>query len=334
MTIDNIKFNFNLISKYRTQLMGIAILEVLIAHSFAWLNFPEKFIHLSSKMVFTQGFLLLSGLGLYYSYSKNKSIINFYLRRIQRVWFPYMLMATPFVLLISHFREDITPIKIIGWITSIGYFFPGKTQYCNMWYIAMSLFCYSIFPLVYNFIFLNKKYIYLRSSLVIVLSIVIPMYLYIYHRDYYELVSLALPKGCMFFLGILIGYLSQKNYSIIFFKLLLVTCIFLLIMLYIKNINLFINNYYSIAEKLLLIPLICYIFYKIEIENLFINKFLSWFGKYTLELYVLHLMIKQILTLLDFTPGLIVSLSIGISILLCRPCNKTINKISNYIIHI
>ena len=186
--------------------MGIAILEVLIAHSFDWLNFPNKFSHLASKMVFTQGFLLLSGLGLYYSYSKNQDIIRFYLRRIQRMWFPYMIK---------------------------------------------------------------------------VLSITIP---------------------------------------------------FFIIMYLIKNENKFINEYYCIAEKLLLIPIICYIANKIKFEKFSIYKILSWFGKYTLKLYVLHLMIKQALTLSHLSFETIVPISIGSSILLCQPCSKITQIISYYII--
>ena len=312
--------------------MGIAILEVLIAHSFDWLNFPDKFSHLASKMVFTQGFLLLSGLGLYYSYSKNQDIIRFYLRRIQRMWFPYMIMATPFILLISYMREDITPIKTIGWITSIGYFFPGETQYCNMWYIAMSILCYLLFPFVYYFMFHTQKYTYLKSSLVILISIFIPLYIYSYHRDYYNLVALAIPKSCMFFLGILIGYLSKKNYPISFLKVLSITIPFFIIMYLIKNENKFINEYYCIAEKLLLIPIICYIANKIKFEKFSIYKVLSWFGKYTLELYVLHLMIKQALTLSHLSFETIVPISIGSSILLCQPCSKITQIISHYII--
>lgn len=57
--------------------MGIAITEVLFAHLFNWLHFPSAFVILSSKMVFTQGFLLLSGIGLYYSYVKNQTLLVF-----------------------------------------------------------------------------------------------------------------------------------------------------------------------------------------------------------------------------------------------------------------
>lgn len=116
------KFEFQSISQFRNILMGIAITEVLFAHLFNWLHFPSAFVILSSKMVFTQGFLLLSGIGLYYSYVKKSDTVGFYCRRIKRMWLPYMLMALPFVLIFMFLRDDITIIKAIGWITSIGYF--------------------------------------------------------------------------------------------------------------------------------------------------------------------------------------------------------------------
>ena len=90
--------------------MGIAITEVLFAHLFNWLHFPSAFVILSSKMVFTQGFLLLSGIGLYYSYVKKSDTVGFYCRRIKRMWLPYMLMALPFVLIFMFLRDDITII--------------------------------------------------------------------------------------------------------------------------------------------------------------------------------------------------------------------------------
>lgn len=146
-------FDFQLISKYRDILMGIAITEVILAHFSNWLNAPGMIVKMFSTLVFTQGFLLLSGMGVYYSFSKNSNVLDFYMRRIKRMLLPYMIMAVPFVLFFFISDKDITIIKAIGWITSIGYFFPGESQYCNMWYISMSFVCYAIFPLIYHFIY-------------------------------------------------------------------------------------------------------------------------------------------------------------------------------------
>ena len=62
-----------LLSKYRNMLMGIAIFEVMLGHVVSWLeiSYPNAILgFVIARMyytVHTPGFLLLSGLGLYYS---------------------------------------------------------------------------------------------------------------------------------------------------------------------------------------------------------------------------------------------------------------------------
>lgn len=76
MLIKN-KYSVELFSKYRNELMGIAIIGVLVVHvlSFGKIeasNLGVTIIFFISRLAFTQGFLFLSGFGLYYSFKKNK----------------------------------------------------------------------------------------------------------------------------------------------------------------------------------------------------------------------------------------------------------------------
>jgi len=93
--------DFRLFSKYRSMLMGIAIFEVMLGHAIGWneITFSNPLISfVVSRListVHTPGFLLLSGLGLSYSYSRNNDIKQFYLRRLQRMWLPFIMMAAP-----------------------------------------------------------------------------------------------------------------------------------------------------------------------------------------------------------------------------------------------
>lgn len=61
----------------------------------------------------------------------------------------------------------------------------------------------------------------------------------------------------------------------------------------------------------------------------YLSKVLAWFGKYTLELYVLHLfinsLIKSPLFYLDNTKSVIIACVL--SIILCMPTQKAINSI-------
>lgn len=84
----HIEYNWSLITKYRNMLMGIGILGVMFAHCLEWGN-VSGVIALIFKpfngLVFTEGFLFLSGFGLYYSFSKNDELKGFYRKRVNRL---------------------------------------------------------------------------------------------------------------------------------------------------------------------------------------------------------------------------------------------------------
>ncbi len=69
------------ISKYRQELMGIGIVGVLLSHLVTVGGFDTnymlvKFLLLFKQLVYTQGFLFLSGFGLYFSLSKNSDFFH------------------------------------------------------------------------------------------------------------------------------------------------------------------------------------------------------------------------------------------------------------------
>lgn len=154
---------FTVISKYRGELMGIGILNVMLLHFFTLNNMPTpKIASAIINLVFVQGFLFLSGFGLYYSFTKNGNVKSFYKRRFANVVIPYFVIALPYYTYFfltgqqslipiyseSYFTSDNPFIVYLGRITTIGYWFEGN--YNGMWYIALSLILYALFPIVYK----------------------------------------------------------------------------------------------------------------------------------------------------------------------------------------
>lgn len=76
-------FQFETISKYRAELMGLAILGVMWGHLMNDTYQPSIFAQLA-RLVHTPGFLFLSGFGLYYSFSNNSDVHLFFKKRIAR----------------------------------------------------------------------------------------------------------------------------------------------------------------------------------------------------------------------------------------------------------
>lgn len=97
------KINYSIISNYRSQLMGIAIITIILLHFFqdviVYNKTPSILLNLSiyyNTIVSSIGvdiFLLVSAIGLYFSYQKNSNLKDFYKKRIIRVVIPYIIIC-------------------------------------------------------------------------------------------------------------------------------------------------------------------------------------------------------------------------------------------------
>ena len=76
------KIEYSLLSKYRSVLMGASILSIMLFHYTNYIKSYDNynfFFKAYNKFVSSAGvdiFLILSGLGLYYSFKKNNNWIN------------------------------------------------------------------------------------------------------------------------------------------------------------------------------------------------------------------------------------------------------------------
>ena len=92
-------FDTQLLSKYRSQLMGLATLMIIACHApasgVALPGILTRILELGNFGV--DMFLFLSGLGCYYSLSKcNTGYGEYWVRRIKRVFIPYLIISIPF----------------------------------------------------------------------------------------------------------------------------------------------------------------------------------------------------------------------------------------------
>ena len=90
------KFNWNLVSRFRSEIMGVAIILVVICHSdaFSWGKI-QLYINEFMK-VFAIGvdiFLFVSGIGLYFSMKKNSDVFCFYKKRFLRIIPEFLIIS-------------------------------------------------------------------------------------------------------------------------------------------------------------------------------------------------------------------------------------------------
>lgn len=149
--------------------MGMAIILVMMLHFQSIGIYSEKFRILEA--IFKHGnvgvemFLFLSGIGLYFSYSKNNNLRQFYKKRFMRIMIPYILICAPYYIWIDIFRKEGSFIEDI---TQISFYKDGQQ---DAWYIAAIFLFYLLFPAFYKLIFRNngKNALFTTIALVSVL---------------------------------------------------------------------------------------------------------------------------------------------------------------------
>ena len=134
------------VSRYRTELMGAACLWIMGFHGFfiwpAWLSGAEAFFYWG--MTGVEIFLLLSGIGLCYSYRGREGKIGaFYLRRFTRLLIPYLGIAGPYYLWYctrtgKNFLDHLGPVAFL------------RDGAKGTWYVTAISFLYLIFPAIYH----------------------------------------------------------------------------------------------------------------------------------------------------------------------------------------
>lgn len=320
------------VSNYRTELMGVAIIAVLAGH-FAQLSGLSgvivAFCRLLSLLVFTEGFLFLSGFGLFYSFSDNSSLKIFYKKRLKRLLFPYVVLSILYFVFFD-LVKDADPLAFLAHISSLSFWFEGN--YCGMWYIAISVALYAIFPLIYSIIIRDKNLSWGGVSGILFALWIINYILWRFTPDYYSKVMIALSQVPCFILGFVGGYYSKQE-KVTLKCVVLGTVILVLISLayfYLAKVGFEPVFFPSVAFKMITV-LFCVLAFKM-IDGSFIwhklREVLLWLGKYTLELYVLHLLIYNTLEKTTGNCLLASCLMIVCAFILCKPFNNLIKSVS------
>lgn len=90
--------SWRLLSKYRTELMGIACLWIMLYHN--KVQWPAVLTPVKTVVGYgnlgVDIFLLLSGVSLYFSWQKKPRLSDFYRRRLVRLAVPYVVLAIPY----------------------------------------------------------------------------------------------------------------------------------------------------------------------------------------------------------------------------------------------
>ena len=332
--LDNILKGFSL---HRTELMGLSIIGVLIAHI---INIGDYYpclivntLLFISVSLFTRCFLLLSGLGLYMSYSNSRNLKDFYSKRVNRLLIPYILMSLPFFLCMDILYNN-NILDFILHISTFSFWISGN--FFGMWYIAITLALYLLYPIFHNFLFSKKKYTFCRLCIIVFIIIIVRGIMLFFCADYYSKISIGYEKLSFFFVGMYIMFLIDNGICLKWYKVLSIVFITIVLNILTKNIPFIIPEYtlFKILFNIVIAILIVSFMSKFSIFKLIIDV-IKWFGIYSLELYILHMLLFYIFDIYLFvhvSSRYLIIISVIIAIIIAKPVNLFTNYVVNTIV--
>ena len=284
------KYSFNEISNTRGIILGFATMIIVLFHSQEL--YIEKIFHIDViqnilyfiKNIGNVGvdiFLVLSGVGLYYSFSNNSNLKSFYKKRFVRIVPAVFIVATIITALknetgIGNFLERIFLFSLFT-----------KKDY-SFWYFTLIMILYIVYPLLHKLI---EKFDYKSTILLVVIALLGNHLLRIYNTELYKIIEIATTRIPVFIIGIWIGKKSKEGFEISKLWMILFITVYIVILglLYNKVFNkyYFIVRYLYCPLALTTVILLSYVCSKKKNKGI-ITNFLIWVGSYSMETYLLY----------------------------------------------
>jgi len=227
-------------------------------------------------------FLFLSGFGIWYALNKHPHVIEFYIKRIRRVIIPYFIMGGLFWVIKDIVINHVSIGKFIYDLTLLSFWGSGVRTF---WYISFICVLYLFSPIVYE----KGRNAYIAVS---VASIVISVCLYFLYRTVFTHVEIAILRVPIYFIGMYCAKLADQETDISQKVLLLMT--FSVPAKVIAGLADFpFSRLFNAGYALFLICM--YLFIRQMFSDGKLSRFLIAVGTLSLELYIVHVAIRNIM---------------------------------------
>ena len=315
----NFAFDLSLISKYRSALMGIATIGILMCHAPAYgVSLP---FHLDSVLGLGQGgvmiFFFVSGVGLYFSTRKLEysfsGILSWYKKRFIRLFVPYLIIYGS-ALFLELSENSVFPTgEYFFRLSTLSYW----TDQTGAWFVAVLVPLYLLTPL-WNKLQDNNIISTVLTALAFAAMSFIP-----------SPFKSAFSQAAFFFVGFWMGKYIMKG-VVLSRKALLYGLGFFAILL---------CGYYvfDIGQLLMIIciPFIfgfCWLFDLIRLN--WLDKTLDFFGSISLESYLLNVTLIAWINHFNLLPGVLYNYRYLFIVVLGILLATIINKLTKPIIRL
>lgn len=276
------------ISRFRGELMGAAMLFIILFH----VALPREDAFFGLRRMGNVGvdmFLFLSGIGLWFSWTKNPDVRHFFVRRYLRIYPAWIIIACLFYIPRFEGGDLWAWVDLVGDI-SINWDFWLHDE-LNFWYIPATMMLYLFAP---GYMELIKRHpIYRWLPVVMIMWCILVQYVTPIHRAVGHL-EIFWSRVPIFFIGINMGEMvrSRKQLPPDAVWLLLVT--FLMTFgtcLYLEQVR---HGHFPLfVERMLYIPFtVCSILVMNRIFRRtpeWVNRAFRLVGMLSLEAYLIHI---------------------------------------------
>lgn len=288
-------FDLHLVSKYRSELMGIAILMVVFHHLTIRIDTgiiakTYMFLRVTGAMG-VDIFLFLSAIGLYRSYENSSRVGEFYKKRFVRIIPVYVIICGIDYAVQYLLKANYQFSSFLYHFFLIQYWKEGLGD----WYIAAIIILYAIYPAIYCIIKKNKCGGYIGLNILWAIVVIA-----IYHQapNLFHNAETFWPRIPVFLFGVAISRFVFEYKGIR--KSIVPVCIG------VNVVSLFGEAFfalqgaevaYSFWPRLLYFPLavsfvvivsVCFEYFENFKTKRIVSSLLSWVGAITLEVYLLN----------------------------------------------
>ncbi len=277
------------ISRFRNELMGVAMIFIIFFHINCYYPLSDLF---KIGNIGVEIFLLLSGIGLWHSWTNNPDYKTFYKRRFLRIVPVWILFSSVFYL--SHFFYPyFKGNNVENWFILIGQI----TINLNFWKQGDETFWF--IPTIMSFYLFSPLYMDLIRSYSICRAIPILFIILVFFigfitplNEIFGHLELLIYRIPIFLIGINMGeYVKTKVvYKTYFFRVIIIFIVFLVISFWYKHSPSYILP--EFFQYFIYIPLSCSTI--IILTKVFryvpynLLAIFSWIGSLSLEFYLIH----------------------------------------------
>ena len=302
------KLNFGSFSYFRNAIYGFVALWIVIFHGEILANIRAEFdpsiwlIRDTIDMgnIGVDIFVFLSGVGLYFSYSKKPKLGSFYYKRFVRVYIPYLIMTLPYIIYYYAMGEMDLSLMIRTILTLNTW--TGELDPVDFWYVSAILVFYLLYPLIFRFIFREKgtskmpreRAEFWRMIILVLIMFAVSVTIYYTLPDIYNMYSRMLSRFTAFIVGAYVGKLVKEKRP--FHEGFVIASIVILAgayPLYEYDILPGVwSRFYGSLTGIALVLLLSQFF--ILVSKWKIDRFFAFFGVFSLEIYVLSIIARKI----------------------------------------